>query len=136
MRTTVEKGDISAPVTLRECARPVLDPLPTFCGGDPSFVRLAISGMDRVFRSFRGPEACETDAWVLDPDGVLPFLNMDGNACMLIRERRLARGEFEVSLGDVDEVIRSSISAALAAGAESSRRLEIGSIRRQRYFED
>lgn len=91
---TIEKGDTSAPVTVCECARPInAGGVPVYDGelsDEPSMtVRLPISGIDRVFRSFLGP-----DSWLTATcdftDDMLPLLNIEGgrNACMLILERR------------------------------------------------
>lgn len=121
------KGATSAPVTLCECPRPVKVELPGCCDevaeeGTPLELELTRSGMDRVFLSFLGPEACEAAAGDF-PGGADPFLKMDWgrNVCILIRERRFALGEVKCSL---DKVPRSSTSTEAAAGARRSRGLQ------------
>lgn len=89
---------------------------------EPLTAELTRSGIERDFLNLRGAIFWKT---VVDcfPGAIGPFLNIDGgrNDCMLIRERRFAFGELD---GSLECVIRSSTSAAEAAGAKSSRRLQ------------
>jgi len=93
------KRGISAAVTLCECARPVKVDVVACCDGvaeDEEAIVASkpnMSGIERVFLSFRGPAT-----WGLAVSGLgddPTALNMDGgrNACILIRERRFVRGE-------------------------------------------
>lgn len=99
----------SADVTLCECERPLLSPC---C--------LMPSGMERVFRNLRGP-GCGPDV-VCGFEVQVPFLNMCGKACTLMRERLLDREG--VPLEDdsaLDSSICCSASTAEAPGADIPR---------------
>jgi len=58
---------------------------------------------------FPGKGTWKGVTWPLELDDTVPFLNMEGKACILIREGGELLGEVEVSVGDEDQDMRSSI---------------------------